>query len=335
MPRRRSKNLAASACRERVGAAGESVRHSPLDISPPAGGGRGRARRARIQTEAIMNLLRALFVVALVLASASPALPQQRTRRPRRPRPAAPKPAPKPATPATAQLGVTTPSGLTYLVTKRGGGRTPKTGETVLVHYTGLLTDGTKFDSSRDRNEPIAFPLGTGRVIKGWDEGIAKLGVGDQAVLVIPPALGYGDRGAGGVIPAGATLVFVVELVDIRGPAVSQALTEALEKGGIAGAVARYRELAARNFAGYFASEDDLNGLGYTLLRQNRVADAVEIFKLNVEAHPASANVHDSLGEAYMLSGDTARAVESYRKSLELDPKNANASAMLEKLKAQ
>ena len=93
----------------------------------------------------------------------------------------------------------------------------PKTGETVVVHYTGTLTNGVKFDSSRDRGEPIAFPLGTGRVIKAWDEGIAKLRIGDQAILVIPASIGYGERGAGGgEIPPGATLIFIVELVDIK-----------------------------------------------------------------------------------------------------------------------
>jgi FKBP-type peptidyl-prolyl cis-trans isomerase len=87
----------------------------------------------------------------------------------------------------------------------------------VLVHYTGLLTNGVKFDSSLDRNEPIAFPLGAGRVIKGWDEGVARLRVGDQATFIIPPQLGYGSRGAGGgVIPPDATLVFVIELIDVK-----------------------------------------------------------------------------------------------------------------------
>jgi peptidylprolyl isomerase len=154
-----------------------------------------------------MRLLRVLVVTALVLVLASPALAQRRrTRRPTKPR-----------TPPIAQLGVTTASGLTYVVTKRGDGRKPLKGETVTVHYTGTLANGTKFDSSHDRGEPISFPLGMGRVIKGWDEGIAKLGVGDQAVLVIPPEIGYGAKGAGdGLIPPGATLVFVVELVAIQ-----------------------------------------------------------------------------------------------------------------------
>jgi peptidylprolyl isomerase len=111
---------------------------------------------------------------------------------------------------------VRTPSGLIYLITRKGTGTQAKAGDTVSVHYTGTLTDGTKFDSSRDRGEPIEFPLGQGRVIKGWDEGIAKMRVGDQAILVIPPSIGYGSRGAGGVIPPDATLIFIVELVDVK-----------------------------------------------------------------------------------------------------------------------
>lgn len=121
-----------------------------------------------------------------------------------------------PKTPRSSSAATTTPSGLTYLITKKGTGRQPKTGETVVVHYTGMLTNGVTFDSSRERNEPFEFKLGTGQVIKGWDEGFAKLKIGDHAILVIPADLGYGSRGAGGVIPPDATLIFVVELVDVK-----------------------------------------------------------------------------------------------------------------------
>ncbi|MCL1472582.1 FKBP-type peptidyl-prolyl cis-trans isomerase [Argonema antarcticum] len=110
---------------------------------------------------------------------------------------------------------VTTPSGLKYIDLVPGTGATPKTGQTVIVHYTGTLEDGTKFDSSRDRNEPFSFPLGQGRVIKGWDEGISNMRVGGRRKLIIPPELGYGARGAGGLIPPNATLIFDVELLRI------------------------------------------------------------------------------------------------------------------------
>ncbi len=110
----------------------------------------------------------------------------------------------------------TTRSGLTYMITRHSKQRQPIPGETVIVNYTGLLGSGVKFDSSLDRGQPFSFPLGMGRVIKGWDEGIAKLRIGEQATLIIPPSIGYGDRGAGGVIPPNATLIFIVELIGIK-----------------------------------------------------------------------------------------------------------------------
>lgn len=111
---------------------------------------------------------------------------------------------------------VTTASGLKYTELKPGDGATAKAGDTVRVHYTGTLENGKKFDSSRDRGTPLEFQVGVGQVIKGWDEGIAGMKVGGQRSLVIPPDLGYGAAGAGGVIPPNATLIFDVELVGIR-----------------------------------------------------------------------------------------------------------------------
>lgn len=114
-----------------------------------------------------------------------------------------------------------TPTTLQITDTQAGTGAEARKGQTVTVHYTGWLYNdgqqGAKFDSSRDRNQPFQFPLGAGHVIKGWDEGVAGMKVGGQRTLIIPPEMGYGARGAGGVIPPNATLKFDVELLGVSG----------------------------------------------------------------------------------------------------------------------
>ena len=115
---------------------------------------------------------------------------------------------------------MTTPSGLKIQDTQAGTGATPKTGQTCVMHYTGWLYQdgkkGAKFDSSVDRGQPFEFPIGTGRVIKGWDEGVASMKVGGKRTLIIPAKLGYGERGAGAAIPPNATLIFEVELLGVK-----------------------------------------------------------------------------------------------------------------------
>jgi peptidylprolyl isomerase len=124
------------------------------------------------------------------------------------------------ATAQTAGRPMTTASGLQIIDTQAGTGATPKAGQTCVMHYTGWLYDngakGKKFDSSVDRGQPFEFPIGAGRVIKGWDEGVATMKVGGKRTLIIPPQLGYGERGAGGVIPPNATLMFDVELLGVK-----------------------------------------------------------------------------------------------------------------------
>lgn len=117
---------------------------------------------------------------------------------------------------ATAGQTTTTESGLTYEVLQEGAGESPQKGDTVVVHYTGTLEDGSKFDSSRDRGQPLKFILGVGKVIKGWDEGVAAMKVGERRKLKIPSNLGYGAKGASPVIPPHATLIFDVELLGIE-----------------------------------------------------------------------------------------------------------------------
>ena len=126
-----------------------------------------------------------------------------------------------PAAAQTAGKPMTTPSGLQIIDTKAGTGASPQTGHICVMHYTGWLYEngakGAKFDSSVDRGKPFEFPIGTHRVIAGWDEGVATMKVGGKRTLIIPPDLGYGARGAGGVIPPNATLMFDVELIEIKG----------------------------------------------------------------------------------------------------------------------
>ena len=124
---------------------------------------------------------------------------------------------------ALAQVGktMTTPSGLQITDSKIGTGATPRPGQICVMHYTGWLyqdgAKGKKFDSSVDRGTPFEFPIGKGQVIGGWEEGVATMKVGGKRTLIIPPSLGYGARGAGGVIPPNATLIFEVELLDVKG----------------------------------------------------------------------------------------------------------------------
>ncbi len=121
----------------------------------------------------------------------------------------------------SAAKPVTTSSGLQIIDTKVGTGASPRPNQTAVVHYTGWLytngAKGQKFDSSVDRGEPFEFPVGQGRVIKGWDEGVASMKIGGKRTLIVPPGLGYGARGAGGAIPPNATLMFDVELLGVKG----------------------------------------------------------------------------------------------------------------------
>lgn len=274
--------------------------------------------------EVPVKALKLLLYLSSMAALAAPAFNQtpQPKAKPKKPLSAAPAPTPS-------------PSGLTCIITHHGSGRRAQVGETVLVHYTGLLTNGTTFDSSRERKEPIAFPLGKRAVIKGWDEGIAQLGIGDQALLIIPPQMGYGAKGAGNVIPPNATLIFVVELVDIKGAPLSGVLLQTFHDKGIEAVVAQYRDLKANGMGEFYSSESDTNSLGYKLLGLDKTQAAIAIFELNVESFPNSGNAYDSLAEANLKAGNTALAIQHYERSRQLDPKNSNAVEMLKKLKPQ
>lgn len=238
-----------------------------------------------------------------------------------------------------AQSGdtVTTSSGLKYIVVKKGNGKKSEVGKIAEVHYTGWLLDGKKFDSSRDRNEPFEFTLGAKQVISGWDEGVALMRIGDQFRLILPPELAYGERGAGDIIPANATLVFDVELLGVLKPKksfVDSLLSITVDKN-VEKAIDVYEDLRANYEDDYNFKESQLNILGYQLLQVGMNKQAIEIFKLNVEQFPKSFNVYDSLGEGYKISGDKKNAIKNYEKSLKLNPDNENAKKMLDELKTK
>lgn len=238
---------------------------------------------------------------------------------------------------AQSQDTITTASGLKYYYTHHGTGEKARPGQLMIVHYTGAFLNGKKFDSSRDRNEPFTFVLGKGQVIKGWDEGIGLMRIGDRATFIIPYNLAYGEKGRG-TIPPKSTLIFDVEFLDMKEKSVGMILADILfadtNNLNVTGACNTFHELKSKNFAGIYQTESDLNNLGYRLLtRAKNPKAALEIMKLNCEAYPESANVYDSIGEVYMELGDTALAIKNYEQSLKLNPANTNAEEMLVKLR--
>lgn len=230
---------------------------------------------------------------------------------------------------------ITTESGLKYIIVLKANGSPAVKGKAVEVHYTGRLIDGKVFDSSIERKEPIEFILGQGQVIRGWDEGIGLMTIGDKYQLIIPSNLAYGEKGAGDVIPPGATLIFDVELVSVSEPKVplEEVLLPVFIESGLDAMVAKYREIKGNEPDVYNFKEGQLNSLGYTFLQGNNLDAAIEILKLNVEAYPNSSNVYDSLGEAYMIKGDKENAILNYEKSLALNPDNENAKNMIAKMR--
>lgn len=232
---------------------------------------------------------------------------------------------------------VTTSTGLKYIILKKGSGKRSVNGKVAEVHYTGWLLDGKKFDSSRDRGETFEFTLGASQVIKGWDEGVALMQIGDEFRLILPPDLAYGENGAGEIIPPNSTLVFDVELIGVhkaKKPIVDTLLSIIVNRN-VDDAIETYEILKFDHEDDYNFKESQLNTLGYQLLQLGLKKEAVKIFKLNVEQFPNSFNVYDSLGEGYMISGDKKNAIKNYEKSLKLNPDNDNAKKMLEQLNSK
>ncbi|MHB1685836.1 MAG: FKBP-type peptidyl-prolyl cis-trans isomerase [Ignavibacteriaceae bacterium] len=230
----------------------------------------------------------------------------------------------------------TTASGLKYIVLTKGNGEKAEPGKEVEVDYTGYLTDGNIFDSSIKRGVPFDFILGEGKVIKGWDEGIALMHSGDKFRLIIPPQLGYGERGAGGVIPPNAELIFDVKLLSVNTPkpSIADTMLETIFDKGIDSAINQYHLLYQTKKDQFNFKEGELNNLGLRLLSAKMNKQAIEIFKLNAETYSNSSNAFNSLAESYFLGGNKELALQNFEKAVELNPKNSYAALMVQKLKA-
>jgi tetratricopeptide (TPR) repeat protein len=235
---------------------------------------------------------------------------------------------------------IKTDTGLKYFLTKKGTGSKVKPGWTAIQHYTLYLFNGTKIESSRDSNTPFSFQYPSKGVIKGMNEAISLLNVGDKGTFIMPPNLAYGDNNSDPLIPPNSTLIFEIELLDVREKTLSMELYAALFDQPITAesspkineVLNLFESLKTKNFNDLYVGETDINSLGYRLLKKFPLA-SIEIFKINTQLFPNSANVYDSLGEAYMTIGDKENAIYNYEKSLQLNPKNTNAIGQLNKLK--
>jgi tetratricopeptide (TPR) repeat protein len=223
---------------------------------------------------------------------------------------------------------------LKIIVTHHGSGASLKPGEVVIAHYVGTLDDGSKFDSSRDRNKPFAFTLGRGQVIKGWDQAFATLRVGDQARLIIPPSLAYGDK-VKKRIPPNSTLTFDVEVLDSKPASLADALAEVIDKDGVEPAMALAAKLQSAGFPKLYVDEEQLNELGYKYLKLQKVPQSVAVLGLAAKLFPNSSNAHDSFGEVLAISGQKEAAIRQYERAIALDPKAENAKSKLTQLRNQ
>jgi len=228
-----------------------------------------------------------------------------------------------------------TASGLKYKIVQKGNGPKAEEGKEICLHGIGSFPDGKIFWNSRDPNDPFYFVLGVDRVIKGCSEGVALMRVGDRFIFTLPPELGYGEKGSGTTIPPNATLIFDYEILSVETPKtpIAATLYPIINEKGISQAVSTYLWLKNDKSAEYNFREDQLNTLGYKLLSDKKIKEAIAILELNASAYPESANVYDSLGEAYLADGQKDKAIENYEKSLQLNTKNENAAEMIKKIK--
>lgn len=229
---------------------------------------------------------------------------------------------------------ITTETGLKYFIVNEGAGEKVEEGKEVTLHGIGTFENGEVFWETRESNSPFHFVTGTNSVIKGVEEGVSKMRVGDRWIFILPPELAYGDRQRG-PIPPGSTLVFDYEILDVTDPqkSIIDTMTTTIDQQGIDKALELYKDLEKKD--GYNFRSDQLNILGYNLIKESKFDIARVIFELNTQKHPKDFNVWDSLGEIYMILGEYDKATESYQKSLELYDGNTNAKEMIEKIKSK
>jgi tetratricopeptide (TPR) repeat protein len=236
---------------------------------------------------------------------------------------------------------LTTSSGIKYYITQKGSGPLLVKNWIAVVHYQLSLANGKKLDASRDRKTPFAVEYPSQFVIPGFNEALSLMHVGDKGTFIIPSALGYGDAGAGNVIPPKATLVYNIEVIDNKEQSLQTILDSALFTKADTGFTTphldvmmnTYKALKKQKFKGLYVSADDLNGPAYKLMK-NYPLEAIKLFKLNTKLYPDSWNAYDSLGDGYKALGDDRQALENYEASLKLYPENSNALEMIKKIKA-
>ncbi len=227
---------------------------------------------------------------------------------------------------------IATDSGLKYFVINEGDGEKVEEGKEVTLHGIGTLEDGEIFWETRTSNIPFHFITGTNSVIKGVEEGVSKMRVGDRWVFILPPEIAYGNKKRGS-IPPNSTLIFDYEVLDVSNPkkSIIDTLYLTIEEQGIDRALDLYLELKKQDDVYNFRC-DQLNSLGYKLINENKPDIAKVIFQLNAKANPNDFNAWDSLGEIYMILGENKLAIESYKKSLNLYSGNTNATEMIMKM---
>jgi len=224
---------------------------------------------------------------------------------------------------------IVTPSGLKYKVLKLGTGTPVADDKEVAFHWTGYLASDSSYSTSFGTSkgeEPFYFVTGKKQVIKGAEEGLALMKVGDRYLFVMPPELAYGVKGSGKSIPPNSTLVFDYEVMSVSEPKINIRipLLKTIETTGIDAAIAQYHQIKAdkQKSKKYTFRENELNNLGYKLINKKLIKEALKIFTLNTIAYPNSWNTYDSLAEAYLLNGDKDAALKLYKRSVELNPKS-------------